>query len=122
MIFPRTVRDTYDIHSKNVFNANIKHLIALTDTAVSRKFCVNIATKEMLDPIIAIHNDSSANIYEKFKIDMIAKGKLNLKRLRELEINNKYFIAPEAHEIKINPSSLKNIISCVDNKNDNGYS
>ena len=47
--FPRTVRDTYYIHSKNVFNANIKHLIALTDTAVSRKFCVNIATKEMLD-------------------------------------------------------------------------
>lgn len=48
----------------------------------------------------------------------IAKGKLNLKRMRELEIKNKHFVIPESTQVKLNSSSLKNIISCVDNKND----
>ena len=64
LIFPRTVENTCNIHSDTVFDATIKSLITLTDRT-SKKFCVNIATKEILDSVIAIHNDSSAHIYEK---------------------------------------------------------
>ena len=64
LIFPRTVEDICDTHSNTIFDATIKHLTTLTDTT-SKKFCVNIATKEILDSVIAVHNDSSAHIYEK---------------------------------------------------------
>ncbi len=49
----------------------------------------------------------------------IAKGKLDLKKIRELEVKNKQLILPKAVEVaKLNPNSLKNIISCVDSKKD----
>ncbi|MGV6861540.1 MAG: RelA/SpoT family protein [Putridiphycobacter sp.] len=49
----------------------------------------------------------------------IAKGKLDLKKIRELEIDNKQLILPKTEEkVKVNPNSLKNIISCVDSKKD----
>jgi len=48
----------------------------------------------------------------------IAKGKLDLKRIRKLEINNKKLILPVDEDKKIHSGSLKNIISCVDNKKD----
>jgi GTP pyrophosphokinase len=48
----------------------------------------------------------------------IAKGKVDLKRIRELEINNKMLIASKIATPKMDSNSLKNIISCVDNKND----
>ncbi len=64
LIFPRTVENTCNIHRDTVFHATIKNLITLTDRT-SKKFCVNIATKEILNSVIAIHNDSSAHIYEK---------------------------------------------------------
>lgn len=48
----------------------------------------------------------------------VAKGKLNLSKLREITIANKYFVLPKAVEPILNTKSLKNIISCVDNKKD----
>jgi len=48
----------------------------------------------------------------------IAKGKLDLKRIRKLEISNKKLILPADEDKKIHSGSLKNIISCVDNKKD----
>lgn len=48
---------------------------------------------------------------------LIAKGKIELKRIRELEIDNKYLKLPKK-EPKINANSFKNIISCVDSKKD----
>jgi len=49
----------------------------------------------------------------------IAKGKIDLTKLRELEIVAKNFVAqPKKNEKHDNHSSLQNIISCVDNKND----
>jgi GTP pyrophosphokinase len=49
----------------------------------------------------------------------IAKGKLDLKKIRELDIDNKQLILPKNEVVKkLNPNSLKNIISCVDSKND----
>ena len=48
----------------------------------------------------------------------IAKGKLDLKRIRKLEINNKKLILPADEDKKIHSGSLKNIISCVDSKKD----
>ncbi len=49
----------------------------------------------------------------------IAKGKLDLKKIRELEVNNKQLVLPKVEQVtKLNPNSLKNIISCVDSKKD----
>lgn len=48
----------------------------------------------------------------------VAKGKLNLSKLREITIANKYFVLPKALEPILNTKTLKNIISCVDNKKD----
>ena len=48
----------------------------------------------------------------------IAKGKIDLKRIRTLEVNNKHFVLPKTIAKTLKSSSLKNIITCVDNKND----
>lgn len=48
----------------------------------------------------------------------IAKGKIDLSKLRTLEVDNKHFVLPKANTTKLRPSSLKNIINCVDNKKD----
>lgn len=47
----------------------------------------------------------------------IAKGKVDLAKLRELEIVSKNFVSNKKHD-KEETTSLQNIISCVDSKND----
>ncbi len=72
-------------------------------------------------------NSENVSVLQKvFKINnatelyyQIAKGKLDLKKIRELEVNNKQLVLPQTESVtKLNPNSLKNIISCVDNKKD----
>ncbi|MFK8044516.1 MAG: bifunctional (p)ppGpp synthetase/guanosine-3',5'-bis(diphosphate) 3'-pyrophosphohydrolase [Crocinitomicaceae bacterium] len=48
----------------------------------------------------------------------IAKGKLDLTKLKKIPIDNKHFILKKTHQPKLKTSSLKNIITCVDNKKD----
>lgn len=48
----------------------------------------------------------------------IAKGKIDLTKLRKLEINNKHIVLPKSNITKLKTSSLKNIITCVDSKKD----
>ncbi len=48
----------------------------------------------------------------------IAKGKIDLSKLRTIEVVNKHFVLPKSDKKKLKPSSLKNIINCVDSKND----
>jgi guanosine-3',5'-bis(diphosphate) 3'-pyrophosphohydrolase len=48
----------------------------------------------------------------------IAKGKLNLNKLRELTIDGKNFVEPELPAIEVDNQSLKKIVSNVDNKKD----
>ena len=48
----------------------------------------------------------------------IAKGKLDLSKIRELEVKNKNLILPKSAEPVISTKSLTNIISCIDNKKD----
>jgi guanosine-3',5'-bis(diphosphate) 3'-pyrophosphohydrolase len=48
----------------------------------------------------------------------IAKGKLDLSKMRDLEVNNKLLVLPKTVEPVTNKKSLTNIISCVDNKKD----
>ena len=73
-------------------------------------------------------NFSSENIAALEKLYMVpgatelyfrlAKGKIDLGRLRELEIVGKNFVLPKPVDKPETPSSLQNIISCVDNKSD----
>lgn len=48
----------------------------------------------------------------------LAKGKVDLKKLRELKIENKNFVQLSVPEKKEEPAGLQNIITCVDSKND----
>lgn len=48
----------------------------------------------------------------------IAKGKIDLSKLKTIPTDNKHFVLQKTEPIKLKTSSLKNIITCVDNKND----
>lgn len=49
----------------------------------------------------------------------IAKGKLDLSKMRDLEVDNKFLILPKVVEpVALGTKSLTNIISCVDHKKD----
>ncbi|QLE78391.1 hypothetical protein FLM55_01010 [Francisella sp. Scap27] len=64
LIMPHSVKKIYQNHSKQLLNFTIKHLISLTNTRPNN-FCVNLATRDILESTISIHNDSSASTYEK---------------------------------------------------------
>lgn len=72
-------------------------------------------------------NSENVNVLQKvYKIGsatelyyQIAKGKLDLQKIRELEVKNKQLVLPKIDTAKkLNQSALKNIISCVDSKKD----
>jgi len=49
----------------------------------------------------------------------IAKGKIDLSRIRSIEVKNKVLILPKSTSKRtLKPTSLKNIINCVDSKHD----
>lgn len=48
----------------------------------------------------------------------VAKGKVDLKKLRELEVKKKDFVKKKKPSTRQKINNLENIISCVDNKND----
>lgn len=117
LVFPRTVKYTYGAHSDTIFDITIKHLCILTDTS-SEKFSVNIATKEILDAVIAIHNDSSAHIYEKFDnrnnyIIFSNKALNTLKLIKDYGRNtdfSKNFIQ--------SANTLNRLLKCIDKSKD----
>lgn len=49
---------------------------------------------------------------------LIAKGKIDLTKLKTIPTDNKHFVLKKTEAPKLKTSSLKNIITCVDNKND----
>ncbi|MFD1553928.1 RelA/SpoT family protein [Putridiphycobacter roseus] len=76
--------------------------------------------------IDVLFNSENVSVLEKFYhmhgatelYYQIAKGKIDLSKLRTIPVNNKHFILKKTPAPKITSSSLKNIITCVDNKKD----
>ncbi|AXA33755.1 FUSC family protein [Francisella adeliensis] len=64
LIKPQSVKNIYKKHSNQVFLATIKHLNTLTNIHTADEFSINTSTKEIIETTVALHNDSSANIYE----------------------------------------------------------
>lgn len=64
LVQPHSVRNIYKKHSGQVFLATIKHLNILTNNLTTNNFDVNIATREIIETIVDLHNDSSADLYE----------------------------------------------------------
>ena len=73
-----------------------------------------------------LFNSENVSVLEKFyqihsAIELyyqIAKGKIDLTKLKTIPTDNKHFILQKSDPPKLKTSSLKNIITCVDNKND----
>ena len=71
-------------------------------------------------------NSENVSILEKFYqihsatelYYQIAKGKVDLSKMRTLEVKNKHFVLPKSATKRLKPTALKNIINCVDSKND----
>ena len=63
VIMPHSIKSIYNNHSKQLFKSTIQHLVTFTNTS-NNTFSINSATRDILEPAIAIHNDSSASIYE----------------------------------------------------------
>jgi len=93
----------------NVIAADGKEILERKFNQLKVKFCgENVSVTEKF---YKIH--STIELYYQ-----VAKGKLNLSKLRDLTIDNKYFVLPKSVETVLNTKSLTNIISCVDNKKD----
>ncbi len=118
LIFPLTVENICDIQSDKTFDATIKNLIKLTNSS-SKKFCVNIATKEILDSVIAIHNDSTAHIYEKVNsrnnyIIFSNKALNTLKLIKDYSRNTDF-----SENFVQSANSLNTLLKSIDKNNDN---
>ena len=93
----------------NEISADGKEILQRKFKQIKVKFCgENVSVLEKIFDI----NTATELYYQ------IAKGKLDLSKMRELEVNNKLFVLPKIVEPVLSTKSLTNIISCVDNKND----
>jgi len=93
----------------NKISADGKEILERKFKQIKVKFCGENVS--VLEKLYGIH--TATELYYQ-----IAKGKLDLSKMRDLDMEGKYLVLPKTIEPVLSTKSLTNIISCVYHKND----